>query len=364
MKKKWPIALAVVLILTACVLFVGWQFINYGAGSVCAETDASVMVEFEVKKGMTARAVGNELKERGLILNSDVFYLFARFPQVASVITGKPASIFKIQTGYYVIDTEMDMAAIFAELSSGKERSVTVSIPEGLTISKIAERLMASGLDKTSDFVTVATTQGKKLFASRALNIDSDSVEGFLYPDTYKIPLTYDSEKVIGLMLDNLLKQFKSRNDLKDVLNKKPEDFYKMMILASIVEREYRSPDEAASIAGVFTNRLKINMALQSCATVEYIITEIKHKPHPKIITYDDLEIESPYNTYKYPGLPPAPISNPGITSIVAAANPEKNDYLYFTLTDASAGRHTFSKNLNAHIKATNEFKTKRAAGN
>jgi UPF0755 protein len=133
------------------------------------------------------------------------------------------------------------------------------------------------------------------------------------------------------------------------------------VILASIVEREYRLDEEAPLMAGVFKNRLDIGMALQSCATVEYVITEIQGKPHPEVLSTRDTEIRDPYNTYIRPGLPPGPIASPGMIALKAAFNPTKSDYLYFRLVEADSGRHYFSRTLDDHIKAGRLY-TKRAS--
>ncbi len=120
--------------------------------------------------------------------------------------------------------------------------------------------------------------------------------------------------------------------------------------LASIIEREYKVPDEAPLIASVFKNRLRRGIGLYSCATVEYIITEIQGRPHPKKITYDDLAIDSPYNTYKWAGLPPSPISNPGLTALNAAVNTPKTSYYYFQVNDPKKGTHVFTSTFEEHI--------------
>jgi UPF0755 protein len=122
--------------------------------------------------------------------------------------------------------------------------------------------------------------------------------------------------------------------------------------MASIVEREYRVAEEAPLIASVFYNRLDRNIGLESCATLEYIITEIQQKAHPEYITLDDERIDSPFNTYKWAGLPPGPISNPGKTALEAAFHPASTGYLYFVLRDAASGRHFFSRDLNEHNQA------------
>jgi UPF0755 protein len=137
-----------------------------------------------------------------------------------------------------------------------------------------------------------------------------------------------------------------------DAAHLSPDKLNRRVIIASIVEREYRVNEEAPLMAGVFYNRLDIGMALQSCATVEYVITEIQGRPHPEVLYTRDTEIRDPYNTYMRPGLPPGPISAPGKTALAAAFHPASSDFLYFRLTDAAAGRHYFSKTLDDHIRA------------
>jgi UPF0755 protein len=135
-------------------------------------------------------------------------------------------------------------------------------------------------------------------------------------------------------------------------LSMPPEELNRLVILASIVEREYRLEEEAPVMAGVFFNRMNIGMALQSCATVEYIITEIQGKPHPEVLSTRDTEIRDPYNTYIRPGLPPGPISSPGAVALKAVLSPVKTGYLYFRLVEPASGRHYFSGTLDEHIKA------------
>ena len=133
------------------------------------------------------------------------------------------------------------------------------------------------------------------------------------------------------------------------------------VVLASIVEREYRIDSEAPLIASVFRNRLKHNIGLYSCATIEYILTEIQGKPHPDVITYADLAIDSPYNTYKWAGLTPGPISNPGVVALDAAINSAKTDYYFFRLVDANAGRHVFPKDFSTHVNEGYIYSTKKS---
>ena len=125
----------------------------------------------------------------------------------------------------------------------------------------------------------------------------------------------------------------------------------RIVIMASIVEREYRMAEEAPRIAGVFLNRLRINMLLQSCATVQYIMTEIQGLPHPTVLLYRDLEVRNPYNTYMFRGLPPGPIAAPGLIALRATVYPETTDFLYFRLVDPAIGRHHFSRTFDEHLR-------------
>jgi len=178
------------------------------------------------------------------------------------------------------------------------------------------------------------------------------TAEGFLFPDTYLLSKKDNAEKALKMMLKNFI----AKTALIPNFPKDSKEIYKKVCLASIVEREYQLDEEAPIIAGVFTNRLNIKMPLQSCATVEYIITELQGKPHPKRLFWDDIQLENDYNTYIHQGLPPSPIANPGLVSLKAACNPQKTNYLYFRLIDAKVGRHAFSTNMKDHNKIGNVY--------
>ena len=175
-------------------------------------------------------------------------------------------------------------------------------------------------------------------------------MEGYLFPDTYLFPGNYPANQVIKTMIDTFFLRIEKIDSSVSGLTMK--ELNDKVILASIVEREYRVPEEAPLMAGVFYNRLRINMALQSCATVEYIITEIQGKPHPAVLYRNDIEIRDPYNTYIRPGLPPGPISAPGAVALNAVFFPQDSNYLYFRLNDPQSGRHYFSRTLDEHIRA------------
>lgn len=302
-----------------------------------------------IPQGMSVREIGELLEEKALIQSSKVFYYVARFPQV--LLRRNPPLVF--QSGVYEISPAMDTLEIIGILADGKQAFIKTSIPEGLTIGKIAKILDRMEVCGEQEFIR-ATRDEEML---KALGIDAENCEGYLFPDTYFFYPNMTAEEVVAKMIDNF---FLNLNKIEGQEKAKSID-YGTLVLASIVEREFRVDEEAPLIAGVFKNRLEVGMRLESCATVEYIITEIQKKAHPEVITYKDLWIQSPFNTYRNEGLPPRPICNPGRTALAAALNPEESGYLYFTLTDAHEGRHTFSETLDEHTKATTEFRTKRA---
>jgi UPF0755 protein len=180
--------------------------------------------------------------------------------------------------------------------------------------------------------------------------ISGRTMEGYLFPETYFVPVPFTGAAMAELMATTFFDTVgKIEPGWKGIDGKA---VYDTVIMASIVEREYRADDEAPLIASVFYNRLKKNIGLESCATLEYIITEIQKKAHPDYITLEDEKIDSRYNTYKWAGLPPGPISNPGRIALEAAFHPARTGYLYFVLRDQQAGRHFFSRDLSEHNQA------------
>ena len=330
------------LALTAIIaVFAVIYYINspvQSAGSF-TETDAITLNEdgsflIDVRRGETSRSVGLRLERAGLIKNRLIWDLICRFNSE------------HIKTGVYKLELPASAAAIHQLLVSGREILYKVTIPEGVTIRKAAAIFEEAGICSAESFIE--STRNKQLIAQ--YGIPNESMEGYLFPDTYFFSAGFPADRVVRTMADNFFNRLEIINPLIHTMS--PSEINDIVVLASIVEREYRVSDEAPLMAGVFTNRIRINMALQSCATVEYIITEIQGKPHPPVLYYVDLEIVNPYNTYLYRGLPPGPISAPGLVALNAAVNPRPTDYLYFRLTDPASGRHYFSATYDDHIRA------------
>ena len=317
-----------------------WSFKVLEAAPAGGAVDALPRTEdggyvFSVSAGESAAAVGARLSDSGLIRSPLLWNLVARVDSE------------KIKTGSYSLRPTAGMLEIREVLVSGRQILVRVTVPEGFTLRKTAELLEARGIVDADSFLAAATDEA----FVRGLGIPARSAEGYLFPDTYLFPKDYEARQAVKAMvrtffsrLDSILPEaFRTSTD---------EELYDRLILASIVEREYRVADEAPLMAGVFLNRLRIGMALQSCATVEYVITEIQGKPHPDVLYNRDIAIQDPFNTYIKPGLPPGPISSPGLVALEAAFKPQASDYLYFRLVDPAEGRHRFSRSFDDHIQA------------
>lgn len=297
---------------------------------------------FTVRQGATARTVARDLQDAGLIRSELVWYLIAR--QRSS----------RIKAGTYRIPAGSNGWKILDIMETGRTEHVRITIPEGMTIGKTARFLESSGVVVAEDFIAAA--RNPEILSK--WGIPSSTAEGYLFPDTYFLPFDNEAETLVNLMIGNF---FRRIEQFEGVPSDRKE-LHNLVTLASIVEREYRIPAEAPKIAGVFSNRLRIGMGLQSCATIEYIITEIQSLPHPSRLTTSDLAIPSDYNTYLWAGLPPGPISNPGRIALEAAFNPDRTRYLYFRLVNAVTGEHYFSRTLEEHAQAGRDLTLKAAA--
>ena len=238
-------------------------------------------------------------------------------------------------------------------LSSGSNISEKnkITIPEGYTVAEIGEYLEEKGIVTADDFLNTANTVDFDFkFIKDIPEGRTNRLEGYLFPDTYYISDNATSEEIINKMLTRF-------NDFYTEENiKKAESlgltFDEAIIVASIVEKEISAPSERSIAAGVIYNRLEIDMPLQIDSTVLYAMGTTK-----EVVTYDDLETDSPYNTYTNKGLPKGPISNPGQAAIEAALNPDDNDYIYYVLKDRTSGEHYYTNNYDDFLKTKEQYK-------
>lgn len=300
---------------------------------------------FVLERGQAAQVTATRLEEEGLLRSALVFRALAK-------LRGEEG---RLKSGTYRIMPAMGAAAILEAVTSGRQVLERVTVPEGSTLAQTAGLFEAAGVCAETEFRAAARDRG--LLAE--LGIPGADAEGWLFPDTYFMPRDYPAADVLRAMVSALRSRLASIPAASALSSR---ELASRIILASIVEREYRVAEEAPLIAGVFDNRLRIGMALQSCATVAYVITERLGKPHPSVIYDRDLKLPDLYNTYAHPGLPPGPICSPGMTALAAAISPQPSSYLYFRLVDEAAGRHFFSATLDQHVKA-GSLLVKRTAG-
>jgi len=332
------VALSIVLAVASLGLFIHFNSPPQNKTVTPSQLDGISLIDgvwyIEVHRGESAQSVGMRLERAGLISNRFFWNILCR-------IKKEP-----VKSGTYSLEEPASQVAIHSLLVSGRQILYRVTIPEGATLKKAARILEEAGICTADDFLDAA----RDPLIIEKYRIPNSSMEGYLFPDTYLFPVEYPADKVVQSMAENFYSRIEDIDP--SVVNLTSEQLNEKVIIASIVEREYRVAEEASLMAGVFFNRLAINMALQSCATVEYVITEIQDRPHPAVLYNRDLEIRDPYNTYINPGLPPGPISAPGAVALRAAMFPQKSEFFYFRLEDAQSGKHYFSRTLDEHIIA------------
>lgn len=238
-----------------------------------------------------------------------------------------------IKAGCYEFKGKYSYLDILNDLENGKVKYIVLTIPEGYSIKEIGKLLELKGIGNEGGIKSAL-----KEVKNFPYPTPDGNFEGYLYPETYFLSIMTSEKEIVNRMLEQFIKKF------PPIQYPDKEKFYKELIMASIVDREAQKEDEKPKIASVFYNRLKKGMKLGSDATVNYLYGYSKRK-----LYYKDLKIDSPYNTYIYKGLPPAPISNPDYKSMMAAMNPENTEYLFFVAT--GEGRHTFTKTYKEHLK-------------
>lgn len=279
-------------------------------------------VDFLITKGSSASLIASNLKEKGLIKNSLAFRIYTQITGISK----------KIQAGEYSLSANDSLFKI-ADLLTKGPRELWVTIPEGLRREQIAVKFATSLVKKDENSFV------QEFLAASAGN------EGSLFPDTYLFPKTATAEAIVSKMLTTFEKKTNldaTQKNTKDIVNR-----------ASIIERETLSDEERPIVAGILDKRLKARWPLQVDATLQYAVASVNCKLRIENCTWwepvlkADLEIKSAYNTYKYPGLPPAPICNPGLSSIKAALAPTASDYWYY-LHDKDGAIH-YAKTIEEH---------------
>lgn len=292
-----------------------------------------------VPSGATTTSIGTILIENDLIQSEMIFKLAAK----------ELAADGKMKAGDYKLSRSMTTDEIINKLVDGDVfvNTFTFTIPEGFEIRQIIDRLEAEGLIDREVFVDELENG---VFNYRFLELieDRNQFEGYLFPDTYEMQVGSSEYEIIDRMLSRFNQVFE--DSYYDRLTELGLSMNDLITLASIVEREAQAKEEFPLVSSVFHNRIQQGMLLQSCATVQYVLGERKDR-----LTYADIEIDSPYNTYVKSGLPPAPIASPGKLAITSALFPEETDYFYFVVRKDGNGTHVFSRTLSDHNKAKEE---------
>ena len=329
------IAIAITaLTLISIVIFAVFYFI-YACLPVSSEYKTTIV---EIRPGMNLKQVTQELARKNL-LNS---------PPAFRLLTWLEGKENQIQVGEFELSPSLASGEILKIITSGKTHLHPVTIPEGYRITEIADVIAQKGLTTKEEFLQ--ETEKKELLAD--LDIPIENLEGYLFPDTYHFGKFLGTKKIVKTMLDT----FKQRVLTDEILNRAKEmdmTIHETITLASLIEKETGMESERSLISSVFHNRLKKNILLQTDPTVIYAISNFDGNIRKK-----DLSIDSPYNTYKYPGLPPGPIASPGLESILAALNPVESKYLYFV--SRQDGSHQFSKSLIEHNRAVHRFQIRK----
>lgn len=285
-----------------------------------------------IKRGDNLKTAARKLEDNQVIYNKFVLILLGR-------ITGKQENIIP---GEYAFSNGQTYMNVLNTITNPEIiRSIIITIPEGLNIKQIARLLQKQiGIDSVK-FVNEAYNDS----LIKILNIKASNLEGYLFPDTYKIQInTKNKEKeIIALLVNTFMKKINPA--LKEEINKRNLKLHDVITIASIIEGETKYEAEKKTIAGVYYNRLKKGMKLQADPTVQYAIPD---GPKNRLM-HSDLKFDSPYNTYIYKGLPPGPINNPGLSSIIAAIYPESHNFLYFVAK--GDGSHRFAENYDEHRK-------------
>lgn len=290
-------------------------------------------VVFEVRSGEGFSSINSRLAKQDLISSAKLFY---RYAQINELTTKFKAGQFKIPSG-------TNMVSMFDILINGRAITTDITIPEGKNLFEIADLLSSNGVTDKENFIKLATDPD----FIKSLGIDADRIEGYLYPETYRFNPNSPADAVIKSML-NVFKDKTKGLDFS--LNPLGLSTHQVIILASVVEKETGAKFERPRIAGVFTNRLKKKMRLQSDPTTIYGIWE----EYTGNLRKQHLLEYTPYNTYKVNGLPKGPISNPGIESIKAVIEPEDHKFLYFV--SQNDGTHVFSETYQKHNEAVKKF--------
>lgn len=333
--RRALIVLVVALLMASVVI---WAVFFRSQTDIAAGREVRVTIP----AGAGTDAIGRILVRQGIVQNRAMFSLRVRFVGAEG----------KLKAGVYDLVTGMGYRTAIDRLVEGPPVSyISLTIPEGFVVEQVAKRVEKLLDIPEEEFLELAkggaaSFAGEHPYLARAYK---GSLEGYLFPKTYQVREGSDARAVIELMLDQFDDEMASVDLSRAAELGLTQE--QVVVMASIIEREAQLDAERPLVASVMYNRLAAGMFLEIDATIEYVLPGNRFR-----LRYSDLKLDSPYNTYRYKGLPPGPISNPGLASIRAAADPAKTSYLYYVLTGKD-GSHTFTPDVESFLKAKEKSK-------
>jgi UPF0755 protein len=350
--KKFILYLAA-FILVSIIAFLTFYYINI---NLPYDKDGEVQAVV-IESGTSLKSIAQELKEEKLIQSINLFILYARNKNLQS----------KLQAGVYNLSQYMSIKDIVKKISQGQvnNNEITVKLLEGWSNERMAQYFEDQGVWEESEWFNAAgwpqtsdkeknlnLSEYKEVYSFLESKPELDSLEGYLFPDTYKIYDDSEPQDLVIKMLNNFNNKLSS--EMIEDIREQDRTIHEIVTMASLIEKEAtiknNDIEEAKIISGIFWDRIARGQALQSCASLAYILGEYK-----TVYSTEDTKIESPYNTYQNPGLPPGPVSNPGIAAIEAAIYPVYTEYNFF-LSPVGSDETLFSATYSEHLQKKAQF--------
>lgn len=322
-----------IVVLVGVVMTGSYVFDTY----LVSPGDDPWLVSFTVTDGESVDSVARRLQEEEVITSAFFFKVYTKLSDSV------------IQAGTFELAKGLSIRSVVRFLGYAKAEEIEVTIPEGYTLAQIGEVIVEAMPEiEAADWEAVVSAQGRRVLTEDEVLVgipNDQGLEGYLFPDTYRFRSDATASTVAETMILTLKRRL-AENDIaipRNLVFEGGLTFHEMLTLASIVEREVRSPEDMKLVAGIFYTRMKIGMALQADSTVNYVTGK-----SDTAVSLEDSRVDSLYNTYQNLGLPPGPISNPGMNAILAVLNPMDSDYLYFLTTDE--GDVIYAKSFDEHV--------------
>ncbi len=293
----------------------------------------------EIPSGASTAAIGEALVKAGVVRDTLTF----------RVALWQSGDARRLKAGEYRFDAALPARDVLARIASGDVAQVAITFPEGLTVADMAKIAETHGIGTGGEFAAASRDVSQIAY----LDPDARDLEGYLFPDTYLLPRRADAAMLVRAMAERFRKVV--TEDMRARAAARGLTVRQFVTLASIVEKETGRADERPEVAAVYANRLRLGMPLQCDPTVIYALQRLGK--YDGNLRRDDLQFDSPYNTYRYPGLPPGPIAAPGKAALDAVLNPADAEYLYFV--SRNDGSHAFASTLDQHNRNVQQFQVR-----